>query len=392
MRLGINTAHGRGRPIPVPPLPSWVPSEGQFANVALGSLYDARPSGWPTAEAAGPFINWCGAAFAPDFGEAGGFVIHGSGHLSPGTPLWAGVWIWDVATRVWVGRNIPPGPMLESGDFATDFNEYYERLTGVAVGHPYPAHTYDGLIYQSPAEGGGPSGNLLRVCIGGGGFSGNKCVHSFDLSSPDGIPTRVIDSIPNIANSYPMADKDVARGGFWCTSNIGMNALVFVSFSDWSQTIYSGVAFNGQSNQNLIYVPDRDCLVATGGSSSRETRVCPIVGGVPQGWTLVTPTGTPPVDLRCGGVWSTLLGKIVSYEDRRSTTVHMLNVPEDLLGGTWAWESETLTGVGGATPSGYTGGTGNGAWGRFVEAPDLRCFLWCGGVQDSVQAFRLTGM
>jgi hypothetical protein len=387
-----NTAHGRGQRVYPPAIPEWVPAEGQFAAVGLNTFSSAAPAGWPSSESAGPFINWCGAAYGPEFGDSGGFVIHGSGHLSDNAPLWAGVWVWDVATRLWVGRNIPAEPMLEAvPDFDTEFNDYYESNLSAIAGHPYPAHTYDGLVYQSQAEGGSVDGSLLRVCIGGGGRIGNRCVHQFDLSSLTAPPSRVINSIPNIANSYPMTAKDVARGGFWCTSNIGMNALVFVRFSDWSQTIYTSAAFNGQSNQNLVYIPDRDCLVATGGSSSRETRVCPIVGGVPQGWTLVTPTGTQPSDHRSGGVWSTLLQCIVSYQSGGSSVVHKLTVPADLTGGIWAWTSETLTGVADATPSQSSGGT-NGAWGRFVEAPELRCFLWCDSVSSTMQAWRLSGM
>ena len=386
-----NTAHGRGRPIP---LPAWVPAEGTFANVGLNTLYDARPPGWPTNDSASPFLNWCGAVFAPEFGTMGGWVINGSGHLSAGTPLWAGVWIWDVATREWVGRNIPGAPMLESSSFFTDFNAYYESLTPGIEGHPYPAHTYDGLVYQSPAEGGGTSGSLLRVCIGGGSGSGNRCVHQFDLSSLTAVPTRVIDTLSNVASTgYPMVAKDAARGGFWVTSYLGMNSLTFVSFSGWTQTNYPSVAFNGPTNCNMIYVPDRDCLVAMGGTAGAAdmtVRVCPIVGGVPQGWTVVTQSGTKPADSRCGGDWSTLLGKIVSYEARLSYNVHKLTVPADLTGGTWVWETETLTGAGGATPSGYA--SNNGAWSRFREVPEARCFVWCDSMSHAVQAFRLTGM
>jgi hypothetical protein len=122
-------------------------------------------------------------------------------------------------------------------------------------------------------------------------------------------------------------------------------------------------------------------------------RVCPIVNGQLQGFTTVATSGGAPADKRCGGQWSTLLGCVVSYEAAGSTTVHklVLPAPAALRTGTWQWQSETLTGVGGAVPSKNTV-TNNGAWSRFVEVPAARCFLWCDGVGQPVQAWRLSGM
>lgn len=145
----------------------------------------------------------------------------------------------------------------------------------------------------------------------------------------------------------------------------------------------------------MVYIPERDCLVAIGrdggGGVNMSVRVCPIEGGVPQGWTTCTQSGTPPGDRRCGGQWCAPLGAIVSYESSGSSAVHKLTPPANLTSGTWAWTSETLTGASGATPATNTA-TDNGAWSRFVYAAEIGCFLWANSVSKVTQAWRLTGM
>lgn len=388
----------RGVPVAVSGPGFTLPAAGQFKNISLNTMYSARPSGWPTNDIAGPFSNWSGGQWNPDFGSAGGYVVHGSGHLSAGQPLWAGAWVFDIATLSWVGRNVPSAPLLEN----TDYNGYFESTQTGTEGHTSPTHTYDGLAIQSTANGGGADGSLIRFALAGAGISFPKAAHRFDLSSSTAAPTRVKDAVNSIGNSYPATAVDSARGGVWTTDRNGLSGVGFVSFSDWSETRWTGVAFNAYGDQSLIYIPTRDCLVAMGrdgsGGVNMSVRVCPIVSGVPQGWTTVTQSGTAPgtggadsSGLKCGGVWSTLLGCIVSYQAAGSYTVHKLSVPADLTGGTWAWTSETLTGEAGSTPC-RTTSTDNGAWSRFQEAPELGCFLWCDSVTGAVQAWRLTGM
>lgn len=380
------------------PLPAWLPPAGQFANISLNTMHSARPSGWPNTESAGPFANWSGAVWAPDFGPRGGYAVHGSGHLTPGSPIWAGVWVFDIASQLWVGRNVPTSPLVETGTgypLASYYNDYFESIVSGTEGHTYAPHTYDGLAYQSSANGGGSDGALIRFCMAGSGIANPKVAHRFDLSSSSAPPTRVLNAVNSISNSYPATAVDEARGGVWTTDSNGLGGVGFVSFSTWAETRWASVTFNAYGDQSMVYIPTRDCLVAMGrdgsGGVNMSVRVCPIVGGAPQGWATVAQSGTPPTDRRCGGVWSTLLGCIVSYTAAGSSTVHKLQVPADLTGGAWVWTSETLTGVGGATPA-RASGADNGAWSRFIEAPELGCFLWADGVSAPVQAWRLTGM
>ena len=382
---GPNTAHGRGTASAVP---AWVPESGTFANIGSSTLLSVAPTGWPAGDSGGPFANWSGGVFASDMGELGAYVVHGSGHLPEGQPLWAGVWCFDLASLTWVGRNVPSTPMLQ-GD---GLNTYFESTEVDTLGHPYATHTYDGVIYQPKGHGGGVSGSMLRNFIGGS--SAPKMVHKFDLSSLTAPPTRVIDDVGGSASTYPMASIDLARNGYWVLCAIGTAPLQFVSFTDWAVTSYAGVGYNIYGDNSLEYIPSRDCLVGWGRAAADlsviEVYVCPIVAGVPQGFTLVTQVGPSPNDGRCGGVWSDTLGSIVCYEGNGSYRVHRLTPPVGALTDAWTWTHETLTGAGGATPS--SNGYNNGSWGRFVEAPALGCFIWCDSVSQTPQAWRLTGM
>lgn len=385
-------------------LPAWVPAEGTFANISTNTLFQAKPTGWPNSDVAGPFNNWSGGIFAPDFGVSGGYVVHGSGHLTQGTPTWAGVWVFDLDSLQWVGRNVPSEPLLEN---STLYNIYGESLDVDTTGHTYPPHTYDGLVYQPAANGGGTSGSLIKVGMPGYGGSGAMCVHQFDLSSTTNPATRVVDTLASISTSYPSAAHDEARGGFWVMNNNGAGVLGFVSYADWSETTYS-ITTTGPRDIALIYSPDRDCLIAirrlAESISQVGVAVCPIVNDAPQGWVSVSPIGTAPADSRCGGVWSSILGCVVSYQGVPAGSsdlsagyiVHKLILPSDLINGTWQWLTETLTGAGGATPTigkdSNNNNFTNGTWSRFVEVPSARCFLFAASVNGPVQAWRLTGM
>jgi hypothetical protein len=391
-------------------LPAWIPPEGHFANISLNTMYDVRPAGWPTSDAAGPFALWSGGIYAHDFSDLGAYVVHGSGHLAPGAALWAGVWCFDLDTLQWVGRNIPPVPLLQ-GDTnnspTAEWNEYAESILPENLGHVRVPHTYDGLVYQPAAYGGGANGSMIRCFFAG---SKNKnAVHRFDLSSTSAPGKRVISAVPfgstgtSLSGAYPTSALDTARGGFWLLTANGNGPLKFVKFSDWSVSSYSGVGYNDYGDHSLIYLPPPyDCLVGMGRNGSGgllfKAWLSRIVNNVPQPFVPITMTGAIPTNdipsgLKCGGQWSSLLNCIVSYQANGSYNVHKLTppAPANLATGSWNWTTETLTGVASATPS-KCPNTSNGAWSRFIEVPAARCFIWCDSVQQPVQAWRLTGM
>jgi hypothetical protein len=315
-----------------------------------------------------------------------------------GTPLFSGVWIFDLDTLRWVGTNVPTSPLLEPfapvGNVFEGYNGYFESTNSANLGHPYPPHTYDGLIYQSPALGWGPKGSLIRNAIAWWNNPYSRVVHRFDLSSPSNPPSRPINQL-NIPNSYPATALDEARWWYWALSSNGNGPLIFVSFADWSQQSYPA-QYNTYGDQSLIYAKDnsnQEFLIGVwrggNGGVNYEVRVAPIINGIPQAFTTILPIWAPPADARAGGVWSARLWAVVSYEANWSNQVHKLIPPSgSLTWGTWVWQTQTLTGLNGAIPAKNPNAT-NGAWSRFIEVPELGIFLWADSVTGPVQAWNI---
>lgn len=380
--------------------PAWRPAEGTFADIGTSTLATAKPTGWPTGDNGGPFANWSGGVWAPWWGDQGGYIIHGSGHLSAGAPLWAGVWVWDVANATWVGRCVPSQPLVEgSGTPPSGFNDYLESTVTETLGHTYAPHTYDGLVALPPTEG-YPQGRLARVCMPGSGVTGSRSVHTFDLSSATATPERVMSTMNGITNSYPQTAYDAARNGIWTLSYNGAGGVGFIDVATWTETHWSTINYGTYANNNMIHVPasepNGDYLVCIGsygtGGSQMGVVVSKIVDNAPTAFVRPTQSGTPPGDYRCGGVWCTDLGCIVSYTAAGSYTVHKLTPPAgDPTAGTWTWTSETLTGADGAVPAEPASAPDNGAWSRFVYAREIGCFLWADSIAKVTQAWRLTG-
>jgi hypothetical protein len=405
---GGTLSAGMNPPSPGSP-PNWRPAAGQFKDISLNTLRGAAPAGWPSSDVAGPFLNWAGGFFNPYWGTYGGVVVRGSGHLTHGTPVWGGNWIWDVGTRLWVGANVPGAPLLEDTSL---YNGFFESTQAASLGHTYVPHTYDGLVLRSPANGGSAKGSMWAT-FSPGSTGYPNFIHEYDLSSASAPPVRKFDDVPlgGSNSSYPMAALDEARGGYWLLPANGAAPLKFIHF-DATVTSYAGIGYGCYGDNSLIYLPAPfDCLVGMGRNNADNTTfcvfVCPIIGGVPQGFVEVTPTGTQPNDGRCGGVWvadtewTDGVGKIVCYEAGRSYRVHMLTPPASgsLTTGTWAWTYETLVGDQGQLPSnpGVNVNNGlpyteNGIWSRFVHCPAAKCFLFCNGVNAPMQAWRLTGL
>lgn len=375
-------------------LPDWLPAHGTFANISLNTLNDVKPAGY-ASETAGPFVNWAGGVFVADFGTKGGLAVYGSGHLQAGTALWSGVWVFDLATRMWCGRNVPSSLVVEGGTF----DDYGISTATETAGHPYPPHTYFGLVAQPAACGGSADGSLIRFFAAGSSFK--NAVYSYDLSSLTAPPTRVLDQINMgwnggvTAGAYPSAAHDPSRNGIWLTSYDGSTPLKFISYADWSVSTY-GASVGYYGDDCLTYIPGRDLLVFAGRNAGDKSvwAYSILRCSDPSSFTTMTVTGTAPPDSTCGMVWSTLLNCLVAYGGHGSSTVYKLTPPPigEELTGTWTWTSETLTGVSGVSPSQNSIGAAAGTYRRFVEVPNLRCFIWCDGISQPTQAWRLIGM
>lgn len=352
---------------------------GKFRRVSVNTMANARPARWikqPAINIGDPITNWSGGFQTED-----GFGTLGSGHITGGTPLWNGVNLFSAeTTRAWSMTNAPDQPMLE----AAPLNEWRESLAADSLGHTYPQHQYTGLVYQSPAMGGGPKGSLIQCGMA------QKCFHKYDLSSPTAPGVRINTNVGTVGPDYPMAALDVKRKGFWYGSYTGQGGLRFFSFvesGDMPMQSWPNVAFNayGSHNMMLIEVGGQEMLFTIGsdGGGGVETShyVCPIVNNAPTKWTRVyLPVALP--DGRAGGVWVPELGVILSYQGGGSKVVHAITPL------TWAVATRTFESFDGAGPSHANGRSNNGTWSRNFWDAKRKVMYHVGGCDEPVTAFK----
>lgn len=369
-------------------LPAFRPAPGTYRDIpfatGIGTMKSIAPVGFPN-EVAGPMVNWSTAKIMPPTAAYpyGLLIVRGSGHLPTITEvLWDGNWCLHLdGVSQWFFTHIPTPLMLDNG---ANFPSYAESNVPGSAGYPYVGHMYWGTILQPPEWGGGPKGSVIQVMVGGwGGAPHGQAAWRFDIDTPTVAPTRIINqmNLGNTSLNYPSCIEDYARGGWWTLDYTGnsANGLVWTQFGTWAQTTYPGTSFNGSWYNCLVWIPERSCLVAVGavgggGSSGLEIRVCPVVGGVPQGWTLVTTSGTQPNRNRIGGDWVPDRGQIMMHEGNGSSKLHWLTPPANLTAGLWAFSEETLTGVLGATP--ITVLNPNSGFTLPYEAPPMTRMRW----------------
>lgn len=380
-------------------MPSWRigQPESTFKNISLNTLASAKPSTWSGSigNANGPFSNWSGGIYADDHGKYGAYVTIGSGHLSPGAMIVAGAFLFDAETQLW---SMKSGPEYDILELVTPLNTYGESTEQATLGHPTTPHTYGGIVYQPEASGGGVGGSALRNYFAGSDYGTVQCTHKFNFTGQFDVPQRVINHIPT-ANSYPATAQDRQRNGYWIVSQNLAGSICFVSYPNYEVSQFSNVDISVYGGNCITYIPaPYDCLVAIGNIGSSPNlqfamHVSRIVGGTPQRWQRVTLAGSLETSNGGhGGVWSEILNCIVRYNGGGSNQVARITPPPpaDILTQDWTFEYETLTGVDGAVPSFVH--INNGTWNRFVESKQLRTFLWCGGVGQPVQSWRLRGM
>ncbi len=365
------------------------------------TLRAVSPAGWPTNDVGGPIINWCGAVFNPDYCKLGAWDNFGSGHLALATdPLWAGVNHYNFDKLRFEMTNVPVEPTSDS----TGFNTYGESTDPDTAGHLTTPHSYDALGFRPRSAGGGRKGALRHYCFPGTPF--NRVGHEFDLSSLTAPPTRTVTDLPTTgsSNNYIMCAPDVGRRGDWLLPYDGVSPMLFVSWDTGAVTSHA-VGYSAYGNHSMVLLPAPWNWLLAGGranEANNATRwfVCPIVGGVPTGFTEIFPTGTPPSDGRTGLVFDAQRDQIVMKVGGPSDYGVVLLTPP-APGGShttgWAFSAKTLTGVGGIAPAweiNTNSGSpydNNGTWSKFQPVritPLINAYAWVGTINKPMQAWR----
>jgi hypothetical protein len=401
------------------------------------------------------FSNWTGGEFIPDYGVRGGVAYWGGGEHNPwpdsvvGGNGQQGVYVLDCDTRTFARKCYPqtnhtgasfsgvPTPVDAWGCYSDD-------------GSPQSKHSYGCVSYMPASWGGGASGSLVTIAKSGGlvdtaGNAGYSATHRFDLSKAThtaaapaitkltGASLYDFGGAPNARiNEAVVSCIDLVREGWWATVHQGTlsgwgTRMVFTSKAGVISAPV-GPSFD-KDYGSLHHFADDDIIV-------RLTDDVRANGVVPNwqvwvwqantagAWQQATVNRQTITDLNAQGVlayvplgemqprWSSILGAFVwldsqyPYNGQPSTTIRVWKMTPPVAGqrvsGTWQITYELVTaktGTGGTNffnqLNGDTNGDAasmNGTYGRFVECPSLRAFVWTRDINKYGQLIRLQGM
>lgn len=392
----------------VPPPPGDVPAPGKFSTFTLNTPADASPSLFDTT-----LSEWSGGAFIDDFGSAGGIAYRGGGHTGIAAE-YGGVLVLDLATRSYVARNIPA---LAPQNRLVDARDVYGAFA--ANGAPTREHTYNSLQQMPTAWGGGPDGSLVQVGLTGGhgSVSGFGCTYKFDLSQTvDGHQRITEGPVYDFGNGQLEGVTDTlgtaidwTRQGWWTKCSLYANGggkLIFTS-KDGTVTPWAS-PINSKERCSLHHFSDDDILVwfTSFGASNPMVRIC---HPGDADWSVPSVSGTPPPPYTAAGdssmsymgmKWFTLINAFVglnivdSIIDPTHVKVWKLIPPQpgQRFTGTWTWATEIVESADGSTFEQGDDAFMNGAYGRLLEWPAMRCAVWTRDWNKTGLLVRLAGM
>jgi len=373
------------------------PAPGVLKSVHLNDLtsVNACPGNgcWYTGTTGqnGPWMNWNGAVFAPEYSTHGAMLYWGGGH---GGYDGGELYLFDLSTRQWLclGSN-PPFDFLPSLDATwVDFlwnDSYIVPAT----------HTYGGVLYIKPSLEGNAKGSWLLPNIGFGPLSpglpqGHQMPHSMDLVT--GVMKRATTNTLNLAgsNGYGGSFVDTTRNIAWYTGGTDSTDVgrIDLNVAPASRTITRVTSFTtGGWYCTTRYVPSKDIAVSLWcdyGQTTVRLRMLDLSSGTP------VDMATPPIDahtMRGSGFgfdYCPDTGKFYCYEGYGSTTVHVLTPPANWhsTATAWTWSTETMAGeVPIAMTEIYPASQGGDApYSKWTYNPIVKCFMWSQGTTTRV--------
>ncbi len=417
------------------PIPSV--AVGARANVNLNSAADVDYcAGIPAAQrwwngyGGGPSFasmvgSYSGGLFAPEYGNAGGLIVHGGGH---GGNIGAFAYVFDLETLTWrqVGapRNLPPNSQWcgYPDARAVTRNESMELRDPQWMDYDYNGsfikfsdHEYLQNSYISPSEGGGPKGSLLlpqSTFSQDPGAPDPRTGKSYRwaphlMSLDDGTMTRATAAPLGswVGYSGTCAFKDTTRGRVWYVrqSNVVLQYHTLGAVPLTLQT-YTLKKANGQTSDSWIqvtnavyvYVPEADAVVRFAAANANEAP--PATANALQGfrvWKMnsagmpidLQRTGLPTKAMPNGGLligvaWCPMLSKFYLYEGFGATFMHTLTPSSlDFATCTWQWDTEEFTGPPPVfkLPPLLSDNQRRAAQGKLSWVPALGCLAWHDG-------------
>jgi hypothetical protein len=362
-----------------------------------------------------------------------------------------GVYVLDCDTRLYSRKCYPvtnhtgvtlsgsPTPTNDWGAYADD-------------GSPQSKHTYNGVSYMPAAWGGGSGGSLMTIAKSGGLRqdtlnAGLSATWRFDLSSAShsaaspsifrltGNSTYNFGNGPNAAvNDAPFSCIDLMREGWWASVRDGTGWGTRMVFTSKTGVISTPVGpSSGNANYcTLHHFADDDIIVRlTDGpldnAIETEWQVWLWRANTANAWvrapltrqniadTRSAPNDTVKAYVQIGETqprWSTILNAFIWLDaqyptgGQPTTTIRVWKLTPPPAGqrftGTWTATYELVTAKPGTESTNFMNmlngnvagdaGTVNNTFGRFVECPSLRAFVWTRDINKYGQLVRLQGM
>ncbi len=429
---------------------SFIPSVGQRANINAGSAsevdYDLT-SGVPLAgrwwngyQGAGSFGSmvgsYSGSVWAPQYGSAGAFVVHGGGH---GGQIGAFAYAFDFSQRRWecIGApsNVPSTstwcgyPDARNATMDSGIDQRDLQWLDYSYGGSYikiADHEYLQNAYVSPAEGGGARGSLYLPQStysqsngvtdprpGGTGLPYLWAPHTMNLSS--GVMSRATSDTLGTWGSYSgsMSVKDTTRSRLWVFSQStpACHYHDLTSGPPYTTTPHTMQKAGGGdagwcfvANCTPVYVPEADSIVIF--APENQNSAPPAVVGAPLHAVVYTMGSGVPVDqetyfriatqdmpyggLYIGADWCPTLQRFYLYQGYGSDYCYTLTPSSlDFATCSWTWGKELFGGPPPVYKSGFVAGNAQadavlGKW-RWVAA--YGCFGWHDGPSTTGECY-----
>lgn len=271
-------------------------------------------------------------------------------------------------------------------------------------GSYYMPHTYDGLKFLPPEWGGAaPNGELLQFFMAGGRHP-NRVI-AISLNDPRALPRVFCPQISWNGNKpegqYPTVAPDAKREGYWVSGLYsGPQAICFVdkkgNVGNATRTNNRTTFWERNPDADVLvgfhdFTLDKPSLSVCNCSSPPDgTPEARLIVDNPHDHPLPFGAGRDRADLaKLGFRWSAILKCFVGYEGQGKQHIWKVVPSPDPLG-TYTLISERLQSADGSNPMDH-GGT-QGTWGKFLEIPEWRSFIWIDRHDRKPQVFRLTGM
>ena len=364
-----------------------------------------------------------------------------------------GVYVLDCDTRLYSRKCYPvvnhTGVLQDGTGSTTDaWGAYADD------GSPQSKHTYQCVSYMPASWGGGSSGSVMTVAKSGGFVSGQTDVTGysgtwrFDLSkSSHTVASPAVTKITGASlydfgsgpgariNEAPYACIDTLREGWWATHRhtSGWGARMVFTSKAGVVSAPQGVSYGAPVwYAALHHFADDDTVIALsddyGPSGEWKWQVHVWQAGTSNAWALNTNVTRQAITETYGaGIpaypqigemfprWSSILGCFVGLDAwyppngaTGATTIRVWKITPPPSGqrftGAWSITWELVTAKSGTESTnffnmafpGFAGygdaGVANGIYGRFVECPSLRAFVWTRAANKPGQLIRLQGM